>query len=191
MTESSFQQGRPDKPRERLPMAILRGKLREPRRRSEWVRRESLLQGLGSSREVALVLLDAPAGYGKSTTIAQWRSADDRPFAWLSLDSAENDPVRFWTYFIESVSYADSAVHAELIDQIRASRSLRTSVVPQLLNQMTQSLQSLVVVLDDYHVIRNPACHELVSFLLDNLPPSIQLVISTRVDPPLGLGKLR
>jgi LuxR family transcriptional regulator, maltose regulon positive regulatory protein len=173
------------------PMVVLRAKLRAPQVRPEWVARGGLLDALKAARDRRLVLIDAPVGYGKSTLISQWSSTEAVLFAWLSLDPADNDPVRFWTYTIEAIRNAGGRVDVELLNQVRAPQGLRSVVIPRLLNDLEASSERLVLVLDDYHLIRNNTCHELVNLLLENLPHSIQLVVATRSDPPLRLGRLR
>jgi LuxR family transcriptional regulator, maltose regulon positive regulatory protein len=173
------------------PMVVLQAKLREPRGRPDWVRRTRLLRALRSAEGAGLVLLDAPAGYGKSTLVAQWKAADSKHFAWVSLDPADNDPVTFWTYVLEAIDKARPTLCNDLIGRANTVQGLRTFVLPRLLNRLAESNEKLVIVLDDYHFIRNSTCHELVGFLVENLPPTTQLVIATRADPPLGIGKLR
>jgi len=170
---------------------VVRAKLREPRARPEWVQRRALLETLTATRDTRLVLVDAPVGYGKSTLIAQWKALDSRPFAWVSLDAADNDPVRFWTYVVEAISSVNAEFGEGLAGHIRTPVGLRSLVLPRLLNRLADSAEPLVLVLDDYQVIRNPTCHDLLGFMLENLPSTTQLVISTRADPPLSFGKLR
>ena len=138
-----------------------------------------------------LILVDAPAGYGKSTLIAQWKLLGQRPFAWVSLDVADNDPVSFWTYVVAAITEALPSVGTGLETLIRSQGGLRNRLIPRLLNRLCEEQADLVLVLDDYHLIRDPKCHELVSFLMENLPESSQLVIVTRADPPLNVAKLR
>jgi LuxR family transcriptional regulator, maltose regulon positive regulatory protein len=172
------------------PFVVLNAKLRAPQARPEWVKRRALIDSLTSEQRPGLVLIDAPAGYGKTTLTAQWEAEEERTFAWLSLDPADDDPVRFWTYLVEALRTVERGLGNGPLDHIYAS-SLRSMALPQLLNELEVTSEKLVLVLDDYHSIRNPTCHELVNVLLENLPPTIQLVISTRADPPLNLGKLR
>jgi len=148
------------------------------------------LRGLHHQR-ASLVLVDAPAGYGKSTLVAQWKRSGQRPFAWVGLDASDNDPVSFWSYVVEAITEACPSVGNGLESLIRTPGSLRDRLIPQLLNRLQEAQEEIVIVLDDYHLIRDPVCHELVAFLLDNLPDRCQLVIVTRVDPPLNVAKLR
>jgi LuxR family transcriptional regulator, maltose regulon positive regulatory protein len=173
------------------PFVVLNAKLRAPQTRPEWVHRRALIDSLTSEERPGLVLIDAPAGYGKTTLTAQWEDEQKGSFAWLSLDPADNDPVRFWTYLIEAIRGLDRGLGDGLLDHIRAPSSLKSVVVPRLLNELEATSERLVLVLDDYHSIRNSTCHELINALLENLPPTTQLVISTRADPPLNLGRLR
>ena len=169
---------------------ILRSKLHEPRPHPDWVQRSELLRRLDAERSASVTLISAPAGYGKSTLVAQWRAAHPRPFAWVSLDASDNDPTRFWAYVIASVANVIPDLH-EVTGRIRSWAELRNVALPQLLNALAEIDEGIVVVLDDYHHITNPACHEFLSFTIDNLPPEVQFVISTRADPPLHLAKLR
>jgi LuxR family maltose regulon positive regulatory protein len=173
------------------PFVVLNAKLRAPQARTEWVQRRGLLDSLASEESPGLVLIDAPAGYGKTTLTAQWEAQQKGAFAWLSLDPADNDPVRFWTYLIEAIRSVEPGFGNGLLDHIRAPGSLKSVAVPRLLNELEATSQRLVLVLDDYHSIRNSTCHGLIIALLENLPPTTQLVISTRADPPLNLGRLR
>ena len=142
-------------------------------------------------QRASLILVDAPAGYGKSTLIAQWKLLGQRPFAWVSLDAADNDPVSFWTYVVAAITEALPSVGTGLETLIRSQGGLRNRLIPRLLNRLCEEQADLVLVLDDYHLIRDPKCHELVSFLVENLPERCQLVIVTRADPPLNVAKLR
>jgi LuxR family maltose regulon positive regulatory protein len=170
---------------------VLRAKLHEPRFRPEWVRRSRLLRDLRFARDAGVVLVEAPAGYGKSTLIAQWKTADPAPFAWVGLDASDNDPVRFWTYTLQAIAGVLPDLGGEISTPIRTTRRLRNLGLPRLLNDLAEIDGRLVVVFDDYHLIRNPAAHLLLNFAIDNLPPTTQFVISTRADPPIRLGKLR
>jgi LuxR family maltose regulon positive regulatory protein len=142
-----------------------------------------------------LVLVVAPAGYGKTTLVAQWRfsEADSRRFAWLSLDQGDNDPVRLWSYIVRALHRACPELPGE-----EMLRSLRVRVpdifgalIPVLVNELAAISVPVVLALDDYHVISEPSCHDQLDFLLANLPPSTQIVLLARADPPLLLGRLR
>jgi LuxR family maltose regulon positive regulatory protein len=139
-----------------------------------------------------LTLVRGQAGWGKSSVLAAWSAADPRGFAWLALDRGDNDPVRFFRYAIEALrGLADSVGE-------RSASILRTPgvdivdhVLPILINELDALPEHCVFVLEDYHAIDNPEVHEAVSYLLDHAPARLELVLSTRVEPPLPLSRLR
>jgi ATP/maltotriose-dependent transcriptional regulator MalT len=183
-----------------LPRAIagldapIETKLHPPGVRAEWVERSALIDELAHTT-TKLVLVDAPAGFGKTTLVAQWRSSpgEKRPFAWVSLDRGDGDPRRLWWYIVSALTRACPDFDGEGIRQeLRAQApEFPASVLPMLANELAALLAPVVLVLDDYHMIRERRCHEQVQFLLLHLPPSAQIVIITRADPPLPLARLR
>jgi len=170
-------------------------KLHAPAPRIEWVPRPELTDYLSAHAATKLVLVDAPAGFGKTTLMAQWRAsaAERRPFAWVSLDPADNDPGRLWWHVISSVQRACPDFGGEdVLGTLRVQApEFTATVLPSLVNALTALGRPVVLVLDDYHVITERACHQQLNFLLAHLPSSVQLVLTTRVDPPLRLGRLR
>jgi LuxR family maltose regulon positive regulatory protein len=169
-------------------------KLHAPAARAGWVERPGLIQALASAT-TRLVLVDAPAGFGKTTVVAQWRSSPDegRPFAWVSLDEGDNDPGRLWWHVVCALQracpgFAAEDVLASLRGQISAVTGL---VLPLVVNELAALGAPVLLVLDDYQVIKERCCHEQVEFLLAHLPPSAQLVLITRSDPPLPLSRMR
>ena len=153
------------------------------------------LVGYLANVSARLVLVDAPAGSGKTTLVAQWLSspAEVRPFAWVSLDAGDNDPGRLWWYVVRALQEACPALDAaEILGALRVSApDITGTVLPALVNELAKLPGPVVLVLDDYHVIRNRACHDQISVLLSHLPPAVQLVLITRADPPLPLPWLR
>jgi LuxR family maltose regulon positive regulatory protein len=158
------------------------------------VERPALIQLLRESL-AKLILVDAPAGYGKTTLIAQWRmnASDGRSFAWVTLDADDNDPVRLWTHVVHGLLRARPELGlAPILDILRARQpDIGASVLPVLVNELAALRGRVVLVLDDYHLIRERSCQEQARFLLQHLPPEAQLVLTTRADPPLPLGRLR
>ena len=172
----------------------LETKLHAPTTREGWVDRPELIQYLASAA-ARLVLVDAPAGFGKTTLVAQWRSSalDGRPFAWVSLDSGDNDPSRLWWHVVCALQRASPEfVSSEILTALRAKvPDLAGTVLPMLVNGLAALDEPVVLVLDDYHVISDRGCHDQVAFLLLHLPLSAQMVVITRADPPLPLARLR
>ena len=173
---------------------LLETKLHAPRVREEWVKRTELIRYLASST-AKLILVDAPAGFGKSTLVAQWRAfpGQSRKFAWVSVDAGDNDAARLWWYIGWALQRACPELHVgELLRQLgRQAPDLRGSLLPTLVNELAELTSPVALVLDDYHMISNRHFHDQLEFLLLHLPRGTQIVLITRVDPPLPLGRLR
>ena len=173
---------------------LLETKLHTPRVREEWVERTELVQSLAGST-ARLILVDAPAGFGKSTLVAQWRAfpGQSRKFAWVSVDAGDNDAVRLWWYIGWALQRACPELHlGDLLRQLgRPGSDPRRSLLPTLVNKLAEIASPVALVLDDYHMVSNRVCHDQLEFVLLHLPPMVQVVLITRVDPPLPLGRLR
>jgi LuxR family transcriptional regulator, maltose regulon positive regulatory protein len=171
----------------------LETKLHPPGLRKEWVARQELI-GLLSGSAAKLILVDAPAGFGKTTLVAQWRAEamQERRFAWVSLDRADNDPARLWRHVIEALQRASPELGDARLGQWRVPpQDLTRTLLPLLINELATAEAPVVLVLDDYHLIKERACHQQLEFLLLHLPPRVQLAVITRADPPLPLARLR
>ena len=137
----------------------------------------------------------APARFGKTTAVAQWRASaiEDRRFAWVSVDRDDDDPVRLWWHVVSALQRACPQFGGE--DVLRALGAQMPDIPGQVLPRLVEELATLrdpvVLVLDDYHAIREPSCHDQVAFVLSHLPAAVQLVLVTRADPSLPLGRLR
>ena len=171
---------------------LLATKLAVPPSRSGWVARPRLLRRLRAATGQDLVLVCAPAGFGKSTLLADWVGDDGRSVAWLSLDEADNDPVRFWRHIAAAVDGARPGVahRAGLLVGDPGSTSVLAAVTA-LVNDLASTQQGLLLVVDDYHVIQAADVHRSVTFLLDHLPAPLCLALAGRSDPPLPLARLR
>lgn len=173
---------------------LLLTKLSAPLPRPSLVSRPRLSERLGGGLECKLILVSAPAGFGKTTVLGAWTSdlTDHRPVAWLSLDSGDNDPARFWRYFVAAVDRlqpGSGETALALLDSPQAPPI--ETVLTTLLNELADLDADAVLVLDDYHLIESRAIHEALTFLVEHLPARMHLVISTRADPPLPLARLR
>jgi len=173
--------------------SLIETKLHAPLLREGLIPRPELVEFMREGSQCKLTLVSAPAGYGKTTLLAQWRVAEEGniPFAWVSLDAYDEDPGRFWTYIIEALHTVEPEVGANSLAALKGSPSLVEYVLPLLVNELATLPRVVILVLDDYHHMRNGECHESMSFLIDNAPPTLHVVISTRVEPPLRLGRLR
>ena len=135
------------------------------------------------------------AGFGKTTLVAQWRASaiEHRAFAWVSLDRGDDDPGRLWWHIVHSLQRACPEIGGEeILRELRAQiPEVAGTVLPLLANELAALPTPVVLVLDDYHVIKERRCHDQIAFLLLHLPPSAQIVLITRADPPLPLARLR
>ncbi len=173
---------------------LLAAKLIVPPPRRGAVVRSRLHERLLPVPGARLTTVVAPAGWGKTTLLAAWAHdpAEQRPVGWLSIDGADDEPVRFWTYALAALaavapdvtSGASAALGAPGLDPVGVA-------LGALLNALTSCDEQYVLVLDDYHLLTDPAIHESVEFLLAYLPPALHLVIATRADPPLPLARMR
>jgi LuxR family transcriptional regulator, maltose regulon positive regulatory protein len=172
----------------------LESKLHAPEPRDGWVERPALVQLLADAH-AKLVLVDAPAGYGKTTLVAQWRcgAAEGRPFAWVTLDPDDNDPVSLWSHVAHALHRARPEFCVQpILDALRAQPpDVGGAVLPALVNELNTLPGPVVLVLDDYHRVKERSCHAHVEYLLSHLPPTARLVLTTRADPPLPLARLR
>jgi LuxR family transcriptional regulator, maltose regulon positive regulatory protein len=174
---------------------LITTKLALPPARPALVPRARLMDRLEVGLQHKLTLIAAPAGYGKTTLVSAWHataSGSAWSLAWLSLDTGDNDPVRFWTYVVAALQtlHDGLGVDAQTLLQSPQPPPL-TTVLTLLINAIAALPAPVALVLDDYHVIASPAIHESLAFLLDHLPPQLHLVIISRVDPPLLLMRLR
>ena len=163
----------------------------DPRER---IGRGGLIARLAHARDARLALIRAPAGWGKSTLLSQWRNAEHgrRSFAWLTLDPADSDPIRFWTYAIEALRSVAPEIGSRSRLLVGAPGvDLVTEMLPVLINELEQIAQPLVLALDDYHQLKGDAVHETVRRLLDYLPERVCIAVASRTEPPLAVARLR
>ena len=172
---------------------LLATKLHTPRRRHGTVDRQRLKDRLSGANAAPVTLVSAPAGFGKTTLLAEWLvgEGDGGPATpWVSLDAGDNDPSMFWTYVIAAIRRVAPDVGSGSLASLESSQPL-ASVVAALVNDLDEFADPVVLVLDDYHVIESADIHESVVFLIDHAPASFRLVLATRSDPPIPLARLR
>jgi LuxR family maltose regulon positive regulatory protein len=164
-----------------------------PRRpRDSVVVRPRLTDRLSTTDDQRLTLVSAPAGFGKTTLVSEWIPSSERCVLWVSLDVSDNDPVRFWAYFIAAVQMLGADLGASALALLRSSPPPPIeSVLTLLLNDVAAFPDRFMLVLDDYHLVEAPAIHAALIFLLDHLPHQMQLLIVSRSDPPLPLARWR
>ena len=183
---------------------LLATKLAVPPARPDLIARRGLIDRLEARPRATLTLVSAPAGFGKTTLLSDWLGRSKRPVAWVSLDAGDNDPTRFWSYVIAALHTHHGPEGTRIGDAAlamlhRAGDTPRTQLHPPaietvltaLINALAALPEEITLVLDDYHVIGAEAIHQGLTFLLGHLPPTLQVVIATRVDPRLPLARLR
>lgn len=173
---------------------LLSTKFHIPPARPDLVPRPHLMEALNDAlcRPYALILVSAPAGFGKTTLVADWLRHTDQAAAWLSLDKDDNDPARFWSYVIAALQSVKATLGKTVQVALEAPQlPPLESLVAALINDLSRVAQPIILVLDDYHLIDAEPIHASLNFLLDHLPPGLRLVIITRVDPPLALSRRR
>jgi LuxR family maltose regulon positive regulatory protein len=194
---------------------LLTTKLYVPPPRPNLVARPRLIEALQAGLRGKLTLLSAPAGFGKTTLLAAWLhqlpivdcrlqigSSDNLQstignmqsprVAWVSLDTGDNDPPRFWSYVCAALETLLPGVATRALALLQSSRPPPAeTLLPSLLNALSVRPAECVLVLDDYHLIEETAIHSALTFLLGHLPPQLHVVIASRTDPPLPLARLR
>ena len=170
---------------------LLETKFFIPSSRANLVKRDRLIQNLHHSIKGKLTLISAPAGFGKTTLLAQLLQQTEFPYTWLSLDERDNQPIRFWTYFVAALQKIEPRLGEPTIALLRNSETNFELFLTSLINDIFTHKTDILLILDDYHEITNIAIHQAVTFLLNNLPPTLHLIIASRCDPPLPLARLR
>jgi LuxR family maltose regulon positive regulatory protein len=180
---------------------LLATKIRKPPLRRDLVGRPQLIQRLndGITQNNRLIIISAPAGYGKSTLVREWESQIDTPVAWLSLEKSENTSTRFWNYFINALSSIPhlqmAGIGESLYQALQSPKPPSMDVLLiDLINDFSKNELSAIMVLDDLHTITQSQIHHDLIFLIEHLPITSQglhLVIISRMDPPWPLGRWR
>ncbi len=172
---------------------LLATKLHVPRPRAHLVPRSHLTERLQRGVERALTLVSAPAGFGKTTLLAQWLAESGMPVAWLSLEPEDNDPTRFLSYLIAALQTLDAQIGTTALAMLHTPQPPPPETVLAVLTNdlVSRDPGDVALVLDDYHVITADPIHRGITFLLERLPPQMHLLLATRADPPLPLARLR
>jgi LuxR family maltose regulon positive regulatory protein len=171
---------------------LLTIKLYVPPLRPTLVPRPRLTAAVSQALVRSLTLVSAPAGYGKTTLVSGWLRETDIASAWLSLDESDNDPSRFLQYFMTALQTVIPTMRGDRLGMLQAMQPAPfDALMSSLINEITAHTTPFVLVLDDFHVIDTKPVLEMVTFLLEHMPPSLRLVILSRTDPLLALSRLR
>jgi LuxR family maltose regulon positive regulatory protein len=171
------------------PSAVAATKVAPPQPPSRYLRRDRLIDGLESSVAAGcgVVLVSAPAGTGKSTLLTGWLEATGRAAGWVQIDAGDDDPARLWSHVAAALPL-DGSVTDGVAAAIAGGPG---AVADWLIGAAADHGDELVLVLDDYYLITNQEVHEVLQRVLDVRPTNLVVAISTRVDPPLRLSRLR
>jgi LuxR family maltose regulon positive regulatory protein len=194
-----------------MPDQLLATKFFVPPAAQALIARPRLTALLDDSLRRKLTLVSAPAGFGKTTLVADWLNQNDERrtmndeesnhrssfivhrfrVAWLSLDEADNNPLRFWMYVLTALDTCYPGIATSLVSYLQTQHKPIEQVLTALINALLEIPEPLLLVLDEYDVVTEPAIHTLLTFLLEHLPPQVHLMVLARSDPPLPLSRLR
>jgi LuxR family transcriptional regulator, maltose regulon positive regulatory protein len=171
---------------------LLTTKFYIPPVRPKQISRPHLSDLISRGLDRALILVSAPAGYGKTTLTSSWLHETKIPSSWLSLDEGDNDPICFFQYFIAALQKIIPDIGADFPGMLQSVQppSFET-LINLLINETTRQAAPFAIVLDDFHVISSQSVLDMVMFLLEHMPPHMHLVLLSRVDPPFPLSRLR
>ena len=177
-----------------MPNTIIKTKINQPSLKRNLVLRSRitgvLTDGIENGRK--LTLISAPAGFGKTTLVSSWIEGNNIPAAWISLDEGDGDPDRFLTYLVAALQTLISGVGDGVLLALQSPQTVSPNeLLTTLLNELNSTEDDFILVLDDLHAVNSLAMDELLSFLVDHMPPAMHLVITTREDPALPLARLR
>jgi len=173
------------------PFDLIKGKLLRPLVRPGTIVRPGVVERLARDDSRPIVSVVAPAGYGKTTLLAQWPERNRQAIAWVSVDEGDNDPKVLLTYVAEALN-AIEPVSKRVFDALASpASSVPGSVVPRLCSAFASMIRSVVLILDDVHLLRDSGCRAALSVLADHVPAGSRLVLAGRTEPPVRIARLR
>ena len=175
--------------REQIAGPVLKTKLYIPGVRAHHVSRARLLASMQDVRSFKLTLISAPAGFGKTSLLAEWIANSSLAVSWLSLDNGDNHPGRFLAYLLHSLQSIDESIGEEAWSMLQMPDPPPfQTILTTLINDISSLGEHFALILDDYQSIHAQTIHEMASFLLDHCPSQLHLKVATRVDPPLPVA---
>ena len=171
---------------------MLQTKLHIPSPGKNLVHRSILFDKLNVGLSRKLILISAPAGFGKTTLLSDWINQHKIPAVWFSIDSNDNDPADFLSYVIAGIRGINKEIGQVALKLLRSPKQPDPeSIINLLINDITNINNDFLLVLDDFHLINNNEIFKLVGYLFEYLPDNFHVVISSRSDPNLPVAKLR
>src|SRR5262245_32781052 len=176
-------------------LLLVSTKLRPPLPRPSLVERPRLLRGLDAAARGKLSLVSAPAGFGKTTLLLQWRERLRRSgvaVGWLNIDADDNDVGRFLSHLAGALSGAHQALGEKALALLRSSPVLPVdAALTTLINEIAELGRRVVLILDDYHLIKSTRVHQTMETLIAYVPAHLHLALASRSAPPLAAARLR
>jgi LuxR family maltose regulon positive regulatory protein len=175
-----------------VTLSILSTKLFIPPLRQDALPRVHLVEKVNAGREYPLTLISASAGSGKTTILSEWAAQADRQVAWVSLEPSDDDPAQFLAYFISAIQTIHRGFGEETLDSLQNVQGGNYKpLLTSLINEIARLPENFSLVFDDYHTITDASINELVVFLIEHSPPQLQLIFTSRIDPPWPLARFR
>lgn len=169
---------------------LAEAKLAAPRPQTEIVERLRLSQALDAGDRTQLTLVAAPAGFGKTTAVRAWCASRALPFAWITLDAGDNDPVRLWTYVATAVDRVREGLGRGALQRLYAAGGAIETPIDELMNGLA-AMPDLVIVLEDLQTVTDKECLASIDYALEHLPSTARLIAVSRADPALRLARHR
>ncbi len=171
---------------------LLSTKFYIPRPRKNLVKRQQLLDRMDAGINNKLILVSAPAGYGKTMLLASWLASQELPTAWISADAGDNDFYRFFTCLLEALYRNTPPIGETLLQMLRSGMPpSQDNLVPLFLNEVSALASDCILAIDDYHLIHNPAVHSAFRQIIENSPRQIHFIVCSRTELPFSVSKLR
>jgi LuxR family maltose regulon positive regulatory protein len=175
-----------------MTIPILFTKLHMPPTRPGIVLRRRLIEQLAEGLHGRLTVISASAGYGKTTLVTEWLATCDRPVAWLSMDEGDNEPARFLTYLTAALQTIAPSSGEGVFALLQSPQSPPIeSIITALLNEIIAIPYPFILVLDDYHVVDAGPIDHAIAMLIEQMPPQMHVIMTTRQAPRLPLARLR
>ncbi|MEK4426857.1 LuxR C-terminal-related transcriptional regulator [Solibacillus sp. FSL K6-1523] len=176
-----------------MPILLRSSKTNIPQSMPETVERTRLYETFRNNTLKKVTILRAPAGYGKTTLLNQWLKHTKEQIAWVSVDFADNDPIRFWTYVVHAVANASQSDLDKVLKPLFQSQDVATFefLIDALLHEFNAMEENLHIVMDDYHLIENTLIHQMMTQLIEQLPEHVHVYLTTRTALPLPIAKWR
>jgi LuxR family transcriptional regulator, maltose regulon positive regulatory protein len=172
-------------------LRVLEPKLALPRVQPRMLRRERLLEMLGGDEGAALTVVNAPVGYGKTTLLRLWCIERPEPVVWMTLDAADDDPVRLWTHLATAVERLDPGLGSQALMRLGVRGAGVEAAVDELMNGLVAYGRPVAIALDDLHTVGSERSLRSIAHAIERLPTNARLLASTRSDPAISVARLR